>query len=127
MHVVIESEIIFYYLLFNGSAGDPAQVYRDRVHWSRWDIGFLFNWLKNLCNGVTPSAQLKCLEISLSIAYSFGMKTENTNQIRKFIPGARPPKKLSAADKKQLEEAVPSIKAHELAARFAKSKVKVNP
>jgi hypothetical protein len=21
----------------NGSAGDPAQVYRDRVHWSRWD------------------------------------------------------------------------------------------
>jgi hypothetical protein len=22
----------------NGSAGDPAQVYRDRVHWSRWNI-----------------------------------------------------------------------------------------
>lgn len=22
----------------NGSADDPAQVYRDRVHWSRWDI-----------------------------------------------------------------------------------------
>jgi hypothetical protein len=25
----------------NGSAGDPARVYRDRVHWSRWDIIFI--------------------------------------------------------------------------------------
>jgi hypothetical protein len=24
----------------NDSAGDPAQVYRDRVHWSCWDITF---------------------------------------------------------------------------------------
>jgi hypothetical protein len=23
-------------------AGDPEQVYRDRVHWSRWHIHFLF-------------------------------------------------------------------------------------
>ena len=70
---------------------------------------------------------VKYLENRLTIAYSFGMKTEAIAQIRKFIPGARPPKKLSAADVKQLEEAVPSIKARELAARFAKSKVKVNP
>ena len=55
------------------------------------------------------------------------MKTESTTKTRKFIAGARPPKKMSAADRKQLEEAVPSIKAHELAARFARSKVKVSP
>jgi hypothetical protein len=45
----------------------------------------------------------------------------------KFKLGARPPKKLSAAARKQLDEAVPSLKAHELAARFVKSKVVVTP
>src|SRR6185369_7965361 len=25
----------------NGSAGDPALVHRDRVHWSRWNIHFI--------------------------------------------------------------------------------------
>lgn len=24
--------------LLNGPTGDPAQLYRDRVHWSRWNI-----------------------------------------------------------------------------------------
>jgi len=56
------------------------------------------------------------------------MKTQTTEHTSyKFKPGARPPKKLSAAARKQLDEAVPSLKAHELAARFARSKVVVSP
>jgi hypothetical protein len=58
------------------------------------------------------------------------MKTQTTQQTSHsyngtFKLGARPPKRLSAAARKQLDEAVPSVKAHNIAARFAKSKVVV--
>ena len=56
------------------------------------------------------------------------MKTQTADHKNyKFILGARPPKKLSAAARKQLDEMVPSVKAHEMAARFGKSKVAVRP
>jgi hypothetical protein len=45
--------------------------------------------------------------------------------MKKFVPGARPPKRLSAAARKQPDEMVPSRKAHEMVARFIKSKVVV--
>jgi hypothetical protein len=56
------------------------------------------------------------------------MKTQTTEHSKyKFVPGARPPQKLSAAARKQLDEMVPSVKVREMAARFAKSKVVVRP
>ena len=56
------------------------------------------------------------------------MKPQTTKHINTvFKPGARPPKKLSLAAKKQLDEAVPSRKAHELAARSAKANVVIHP
>ena len=68
------------------------------------------------------------IEIRFPIAYSENMKTQTIKQTGHsyngtFKPGARPPKRLSAAARKQLDEAVPSTKAREIAARFAKSKV----
>jgi len=55
------------------------------------------------------------------------MKTETTKHIYKFVLGARPPMNLTAAQKKLLDSSVPSIKAHELAARVAKTKVVICP
>jgi hypothetical protein len=40
-----------------------------------------------------------------------------------FKLGARPPRRLSAAARKQLDEMIPSIKARKMAAKFAKSQV----
>ncbi len=56
------------------------------------------------------------------------MKTQITVQISpRFKPGARPPQKLTPAAKKLLDEAVPSLKAHELAERSAKANVVIRP
>jgi hypothetical protein len=72
----------------------------------------------------------ECLENNLSIAYSRDMKTQTTKQENAthsyngtFKLGARPPRRLSAEARKQLDEMVPSAKAREMAARFARSKV----
>ncbi|MEI6705373.1 MAG: hypothetical protein WCL71_17865 [Deltaproteobacteria bacterium] len=53
------------------------------------------------------------------------IKQENTPHSYNgtFKLGARPPRRLSAAARKQLDEAVPSAKAREMAARFSKSQV----
>jgi len=67
------------------------------------------------------------IEITHTTMYISYMKTQTELQTRKFVPGARPPKRLSAAAKKQLDEMRPSVKAHEMAARFARSKVNVRP
>ena len=60
------------------------------------------------------------------------MKTKTTKQENAphsyngtFKLGARPPRRLSAAARKQLDEMVPSVIAREMAARFARSKVLV--
>ncbi len=45
----------------------------------------------------------------------------------KFVLGARPPRNLTAAQLKILDSAEPSRKAHELAARVAKTKVVIQP
>ena len=56
------------------------------------------------------------------------MKPQTTEHISsRFKPGARPPTKLSLAAKKQLDDAIPSRKAHDLAARSAKAKVVIRP
>ncbi len=68
------------------------------------------------------------IDISDQITYSQNMETQTTQKNDfsyngKFKLGARPPQRLSAAARKQLDEAVPSPKVHEMAARFARSKV----
>jgi hypothetical protein len=62
------------------------------------------------------------------------MKTQTTEQENTvhsfnctFKLGARPPRRLSAAARKLLDEMVPSVKAREMAARFDRSKVIIEP
>lgn len=66
------------------------------------------------------------LETDFLMVYSSSMKKSTTIHNLKFTPGARPPIKLTAAAKKQLDTAKPSLKAHKLAACVAKLKVEIS-
>ncbi|HIJ86199.1 MAG TPA: hypothetical protein HPP97_00785 [Desulfuromonadales bacterium] len=72
----------------------------------------------------------EAVEIYAYFPYSDSMKTQTIEQEStvhslngKFKLGARPPRRLSAAARKQLDEMVPSVKAREMAARFDRSQV----